>query len=263
MKIMKEMWIGGQVLPLHHAEASAPGGERRPDQPDLRRDMGHPAGREPVPDPFSLHAEHHLFRSQTWLHTKCNAMLQQKGVGSFARQHEARKEEHMWAAGELEAGKRFVKVMPILWVYGANKEAVSESLVRAKRLWEDSGYGMQEDRGILPILFISSLPLGLYNIGRNVDNLERSFIAPTNTVSALLPVQADFAGGGAPYLLLAGRKGQVCTLDLFDKHANNHNAFVAAHRLGQVLLRQLSDVQLLRRGGKDKDHRYRRLATRR
>ncbi len=58
--------------------------------------------------------------------------------------------------------------------------------------------------------------------------MERSFIAPTDTVSALLPVQADFAGGGAPYLLLAGRKGQLCTLDLFDSRANNHNAFVAA-----------------------------------
>ena len=165
---------------------------------------------------------------RAWLHTKCNAMLQQKGVGSFARQHEARKEEHMWAAGELEAGKRFVKVMPILWVYGASREAVSESLVRAKRLWEDCGYRMQEDRGILPIMFISSLPLGLYNVGRNVDNLERSFVAPASTVAVLLPVQADFAGGGAPYLLLAGRKGQLCTLDLFDERVNNHNAFVAA-----------------------------------
>ena len=77
-------------------------------------------------------------------------------------------------------------------------------------------------------MFISSLPLGLYNVGRNVDNLERSFVAPASTVAVLLPVQADFAGGGAPYLLLAGRKGQLCTLDLFDARVNNHNAFVAA-----------------------------------
>ena len=186
-------------------------------------------------------------------------MLQQKGVGSFARQHEARKEEHMWAAGELESGKRFVKVMPILWVYGAKKDAVSESLVRAKRLWEDCGYRMQEDRGILPIMFISSLPLGLYNVGKNVDNLERSFVAPASTVAVLLPVQADFAGGGAPYLLLAGRKGQLCTLDLFDSHANNHNAFVAASTgSGKSFFVNCLTYNYFGAGAKITDHRHRR-----
>ncbi|MGD0235582.1 MAG: TraC family protein [Syntrophorhabdales bacterium] len=165
---------------------------------------------------------------RTKLHAKCNAILQQKGVGSFARQHQARQEEHEWAVGELEKGRRFLRIVPILWVFGRDEKAVGESLVRAKRLWEDSGYVMQEDRGILPILFISSLPLGLYHAGSNVDNLERDFIAPTDTIATLLPTQGDFAGGGRPELLLVGRKGQVCGLDIFDRGANNHNIFVAA-----------------------------------
>jgi len=41
-----------------------------------------------------------------------------------------------------------------------DEKLVSESLVRAKRLWEDCGYVMQEDRGILPILFIRRFPSG-------------------------------------------------------------------------------------------------------
>ena len=162
------------------------------------------------------------------LHAKCNAILQQKGVGSFARQHQARQEEHEWAVGELEKGRRFLRIMPLLWVYGRDEKLVSESLVRAKRLWEDCGYVMQEDRGILPILFISALPLGLYNSGGNVDNLDRDFIAPSDTIASLLPTQGDFAGGGKPELLLVGRKGQVCGIDIFDRNANNNNIFVAA-----------------------------------
>lgn len=162
------------------------------------------------------------------LHAKCNTILQQKGFGSFALQHQARQEEHQWAVDELEKGRRFLRLMPILWVYGEDRQTVSESLVRAKRLWEDCGYIMQEDRGILPIMFISSLPLGLYNDGKNIDNLDRDFIAPSDTIATLLPTQADFAGGGKPHILLTGRKGQICGLDLFDKDANNNNAFITA-----------------------------------
>lgn len=165
----------------------------------------------------------------TQLHTKCNAILQQKGVGSFASSHAARQEEFKWAVDEIESGRKFMKVMPILWVYGTDEKTVSESIIRAKRLWEDCGYEMQEDRGILPILFISSLPLGLYNKGRNIENLERHFIAPTDTIATLLPVQADFSGGGKPHLLFLGRKGQIIALDIFQKSAsNNHNMFISA-----------------------------------
>jgi conjugal transfer ATP-binding protein TraC len=165
---------------------------------------------------------------RTRLHAKCNAILQQKAVGSFALQHHARQEEHEWAVGELEKGRKFLRVIPLLWVYGKDEKAVSESLVRAKRLWEDCGYVMQEDRGILPILFVSALPLGLYTTGNNVENLDRDFIAPSDTVASLLPTQGDFAGGGNPELLLVGRKGQICGIDIFDRNANNNNIFVSA-----------------------------------
>ena len=157
VKSMKEMWIGGRCFRCATPKEVPP--EVNAVQTNqifggvwgIQQDVN----QYRTPFLYTLNIIYSDLRA--WLHTKCNAMLQQKGVGSFARQHEARKEEHMWAAGELEAGKRFVKVMPILWVYGASRDAVSESLVRAKRLWEDCGYRMQEDRGILPIMFISSL----------------------------------------------------------------------------------------------------------
>ncbi len=33
---------------------------------------------------------------------------------------------------------------------------------------------------ILKILFLSSLPFGLYTTGKNIENLERDFIAPSS-----------------------------------------------------------------------------------
>jgi len=162
------------------------------------------------------------------LHAKCNLILQQKGVGSFAPALMRRQDEHLWAADELEKGTKFYRIMPILWVFGEDRQIVDESIVRAKRIWESNGYEMQEDKGILSILFMSALPFGLINVGQNVANIERDFIVPASTATVMLPVQADFAGGGKPILLFAGRKGQVCALDIFDKHANNHNAYVVA-----------------------------------
>lgn len=165
---------------------------------------------------------------KTKLHAKCNLVLQQQGVGSFAPSLKRKQEEYLWAVDELEKGRKFVKVMPVVWVWDEDEQKLNESLVRAKRLWEAQNYVMQQDRGILPILLISSLPFGLYTEGGNVETIDRYFIAPSDAASAVLPVQGDFTGMGMPYLLFVGRKGQLCTLDIFDRSANNHNILIAA-----------------------------------
>ena len=162
------------------------------------------------------------------LHMKCNLVLQQQGAGSFTPSLMRKKNEYMQAVDDIEKGLPFVKILPTLWVWSEDQKQAAESIVRVKRLWEQNGYVMQEDKGILPPLFVASLPFGLYNVNDNIANLDRDFIAPASAVATLLPVQADFSGGGYPYLLFMGRKGQPCRLDLFGKAANNHNLFIAA-----------------------------------
>lgn len=162
------------------------------------------------------------------LHTKCNLALQQKAVGSFAPSLQRKQEEYLWATDHLEKGTKFLRIVPALWVYGDDETAVNDSVTRAKRIWESQGYVMQEDRGILPVVFILSLPFGLYNKKGFLDNLDRDFIAPAQSVALTLPVQADFSGGGDPVLMLLGRKGQVVSLDVFARGSNNHNIFIAA-----------------------------------
>lgn len=165
-----------------------------------------------------------------FIHAKCNLVLQQQAVGSFAPSLMRKKDEYLWATDEVEKGTVFFRVIPTFWVYAENEEDTSanESITRVKRIWESQGFIMQEDRGILPILFISSLPFGLYNMDSNIDNLDRDFIAPIDTVATILSVQSDFSGGGRPVITFMGRKGQVIGIDIFDKGVNNHNIFVSA-----------------------------------
>ena len=162
------------------------------------------------------------------LHAKCNFVLQQQAAGSFAPSLKRKQEEYLWATGEIERGTKFVRIMPIAWTIADSEDRSREAIARARRLWESKGFVMQEDKGILKILFIASLPFGLYNAGKNLDDLDRDFICHSDAAVKCLPVQGDVSGGSDPQLLFAGRKGQVISFDLFDKRANNNNALVCA-----------------------------------
>ena len=162
------------------------------------------------------------------LHSKCNFVLQQQGVGSLAPSLARKQEEYTWAATEVERGTPFIRVMPIVWVAGNDQNSASESLQRTKRIWESQSFVMQEDKLINKILFISSLPFGLYNVNKNPDFIDRDFIMDADSAAFCLPVQADFSGTGIPYNLFAGRKGQIVSIDLFAPGASNNNALICA-----------------------------------
>ncbi len=89
-----------------------------------------------------------------------------------------KQEEYLAATDDLERGEKFVKVIPVFWVWNDDLEQARDSCTRVRRLWENNGYVMQQDHLILKILFLSALPFGLYTTGRNIENLERDFIAP-------------------------------------------------------------------------------------
>jgi len=182
---------------------------------------------EQITSPFMYSVSIVFENLKSPIHKRCNLILMQEAAGSFAPALRRRQEEHLWAADEIEKGKTFVRVIPTLWVWGDEQQS-REALGRAMRIWESKGYLTQEEKRILPVLFLSSLPFGLYNKGKNIENIDRDFVAPAESVVVTLPVQADFAGGGKPVMLFTGRKGQICSLDLFDPGANNHNCYIAA-----------------------------------
>ncbi|MBU0665270.1 MAG: TraC family protein [Proteobacteria bacterium] len=163
------------------------------------------------------------------IHAKTNLMLNQQAVGSLSTLLHRKQAEHMEATDDLEHGVKFLKIIPVFWVWSDDLEKARDSCTRVRRLWENNGYVMQQDNMVLKILFISSLPLCLYADGKNIENLERDFTAPVPSITPLLPVQGDFAGsGGIPNLIFTGRKGQLISLDFFAKGATNFNAFCCA-----------------------------------
>ncbi len=162
------------------------------------------------------------------LHAKCNFVLQQQGVGSFAPSLQRKKEEYMWAAGQIEQGVNFVRIMPMLWHITDSEEQSRNAAARVKRIFQSRGFVTQEDRGILKILWLSALPFGLYTQERAVDYIDRDFICQPKVAARCLPIQADFCGGGAPYNLFVGRKGQMIGFDLFAPVSENYNGLITA-----------------------------------
>ena len=188
--------------------------------------MGMTSDAEQIRTPF-IYSLNILMRDQKKaLHTKCNFILGQQGVGSFAPSLMRKKKEYMWAVDEIEKGTRFIRVIPTLWVYGEDEEQVTGALARARQMWESQGYVMQVDKGILCPMFISSLPGGLYDIKGSVSQLDRDFVAPVDAIAQILPVQGDFSGFGEPVVPLIGRKGQLFGIDMWAH--NSHNALVCA-----------------------------------
>ncbi|RMB05046.1 TraC family protein [Eilatimonas milleporae] len=160
--------------------------------------------------------------------TKAQITGAQKGGAKFSFELERRVEEFQWTTSQLEAGEKFLRFVPIMWLFGSSEDEAREAVTRAKDMWEDLGFAVQDESYLNKILFLMCLPFGFYDDGKNLQLLERDFIAPISTLANLIPVQADFRGAGKPAIPFVGRKGQVITLDLFHTIMNNHNYLVAA-----------------------------------
>jgi len=181
-----------------------------------------------IKSPFMITCNVVFENLKSQIDRKASLVMQQQAFGSFVPALSRRKEEFMWAIDEMERGESFLRVIPIAVVFGKDAETARDSAARLRRLWEQQGYVMQEDRGIVPVLFLSALPFGLYNVGDNIRMMDRDFILPTKAVSELLPIQADFQGSGRPQAVFLGRKGELLGIDLFDRRAPNMNALIAA-----------------------------------
>ena len=186
-------------------------------------------------------------------HGKTTMMMYQEKKGSGAGFKMDRQQEFQWAAQETDRGERFVRVIPSIVIFSRTEKEASENTARTKRLWENQGFAVNKDRGILAPLFLLSLPFGLYNTKNNIEFLERDRIMPTKSAARMVPLQADFSGFGKPVTLLVGRKGQIIPLDMFNEHAPNRNAIISAttgsgksYLMNRLLTDQLSTGVIVR-----------------
>ena len=163
------------------------------------------------------------------IHKRAQILSAQKAAGSFAVEVGKQAEEIGWILDELGDSK-FVRIIPTVWVIGRTRDEARDMSARVKRLWEGEPlpFAMQEESYLNPTLLVMSLPFGCYTDKTTIRLLARDFTVPVKAAVLMAPVQADYRGGGRPALTYVGRKGQLITVDIFDRRINNYNFIVAA-----------------------------------
>jgi conjugal transfer ATP-binding protein TraC len=158
---------------------------------------------------------------------KASVMAAQRVGGTIAKDLARRNAEMSHDLEELEQD-RFVDLITSVWVFGEDREALNRGIARCRGLWEQQRFVMQRESHIGIAMLLVALPFGLYLTKNNVVMLQRHFTMSARAAAHLLPVQADFGGRMRPAQLYVGRKGQLVSVDVFDKRANNHNFLVCA-----------------------------------
>lgn len=202
---------------------------------------------------------------KTTLAAKAEVMNFQRSAGSFLSSLKRRLEEFDWALGVSDK-TRFVRIIPSLTILAPNENKLRSAAARARRMWEGRGAVMQEESQIQQVVFLSSLPLGVYNTGNFVNWMDRYFVVPTDVVTRMLPIQADFSGVWPPRVAYVGRKGQLVALDVMSPLADNHNMLIAAGSgAGKSVATQHLLISHFRSGFKvriiDIGYSYRKLTT--
>ena len=162
--------------------------------------------------------------------SKANVMMAQKAGGSIAKTLGRRVGELDWVLDDIERSP-YCNVITSMWVFGSDEEDLNKGLARARTLWEKQNFVMQREDHVAQAMLIAAMPFGIYTGGPtypNINTLDRDFPVSVQAAANLLPVQGDFAGNMAPVMMYVGRKGQLATLDVFDKGVNNYNYLVCA-----------------------------------
>lgn len=161
------------------------------------------------------------------IRNKASTMGMQRVGGTIAKDIARRNAEMAVDLEEMERD-RFVNVMTAVWIFGEDLQALNRGLARSRGLWEQQKFVMQRESKIGIPMLITSLPMGLVESKGNKAVFQRDFVMSGTAATHLLPVQADFRGNMSPAQLYTGRKGQLITVDVFDRRANNSNFFVCA-----------------------------------
>lgn len=161
---------------------------------------------------------------------KIGITMAQRASGSLAKSLQRRNIEGDWILDELEK-EPYCNVITSMWIFGDDQDDLNRGIARARGLWEKQNFVMQREVQIQRAMLIAALPFGLYTGGSKWSDvllLDRDFQMSVRAAAMLMPIQGDFAGGMKPIMVTVGRKGQLITLDVFDRGAPNYNFLCAA-----------------------------------
>lgn len=168
--------------------------------------------------------------TSTFIYEKLNAYIDlrasqvniQRASGNLASGIVARREEMSWAIDQRDRkGEVFLQAINTLWLFGRDEEVLADNVNRVVSMWTNLNVIPQKELSfILPKLFISSLPLGLYN--NDYKDLERHHPVPSLSAAHLMTIQAGCVGLGEPYMLFMERRAQLTSLDILNTGANKN-----------------------------------------
>ncbi len=134
--------------------------------------------------------------------------------------------EHSEAVSEIEQGKRYYYVIPMLWVRHQDEEKLKIAVQKIKNLFISRGFTPQEERGIINVLFPMQFPLNFRLTPGHINALDRHFVLKAKEAACLLPIEGDITGVGKPVIPYISRKGQFISFDPFYKGSANKNCVV-------------------------------------
>ena len=130
------------------------------------------------------------------------------------------------AADTLDQGGQIVSLYHQLAIFTRPSEATTAE-ENAKVIWRGRGFELNNDiymhRQALMACLPMTLSAKLHNDMRRMRRVSRKTVA--NAIH-LAPVIGEWRGTATPTLILAGRRGQLMTLDLYDNDQGNFNAAI-------------------------------------
>ena len=106
--------------------------------------------------------------------------------------------------------------------------SIIEAEENAKAVWRSRGFELTNDVYLGMQSFLVVLPMGLTPaMASDLRAMDRLSTKTVDNVIHTAPICVDWAGVGKPVIALAGRRGQVGGVDIFDGTQTNYNAAVA------------------------------------
>ncbi len=155
---------------------------------------------------------------------------------------EQKRQDWKAAADAADNGGRLVTMYHQIGIFSTGGQA-TQACEAARAIWRSCGFELNADVFKQRQALLASLPMTLSPTFHDDLRKMRRVTRKTDANAIhLAPLVAEWRGTRTPTLVLAGRRGQITTLDLFDNDLGNYNgAVVGAPGSGKsVLLNEMA-----------------------
>ena len=127
----------------------------------------------------------------------------------------------------LADGQHLVELYHELALFAAPSE-ITRAEQTARAIWRSRGFELTNDTFMNTQALLASLPMTLSpRLFDDLKKLKRVTTKTTANAVHMAPLIGEWQGTGTPVLVLAGRRGQLIELDVFDNPAGNYNVAIA------------------------------------